>query len=313
MSGKMECTTGSKQSCAILIILYQEKTKITVSCLQSKLLIPRSLAAVEMRKPVIVVKLGGSALTDKTKIYTPRMAAIGRAAKQIADLRNRFSFVLVHGAGSYGHIPAKRWNLTSGFKHGRQLKGLTATKSKLLQWEMILDNAFLKHHVPLMPLLASDYFVTRNGRIHTADLRPLRNWLRLGCVPSVGGDIVTDVRNGFAILSGDQLAAYLAIKLKASRLVFGTDVDGIFDSNPKLNPRARLLRTLTARSAASFARRARVSTAPDVTGGMEGKIREAVAVASRGIPVCFVNLTKKGRLRSAVLDQRVPCSRIIPG
>jgi len=271
-----------------------------------------SPAAATMRKPLIVVKLGGSALTDKTAIYTPRRAAIGRAAKQIADLRSRFSFVVVHGAGSYGHIPVKRWHLTSGFKDTRQLRGLAATKSKLLEWEMTLDEAFLKHHVPLMPLLASDYVVTKNGRIHIADLRPITNWLRLGCVPSSGGDIVTDLRNGFAILSGDQLAAYLAIKLKASRLIFGTDVDGIFDSNPKLNPRARLLSDLTVTSAARFASRARGSTAPDVTGGMAGKIREAVAVASRGIPVYFVNLTKNERLKAAALDRQVLCSKIIP-
>jgi isopentenyl phosphate kinase len=123
---------------------------------------------------------------------------------------------------------------------------------------------------------------------------------------------VTDLRNGFAILSGDQLAAYLAIKLKASRLIFGTDVDGIFDSNPKLNPRARLLSDLTVTSAARFASKARGSTAPDVTGGMAGKIREAVAVASRGIPVYFVNLTKNERLKAAALDRQVLCSKIIP-
>jgi isopentenyl phosphate kinase len=266
-----------------------------------------------MQKTLIVIKLGGSALTDKQRIYTPRKPVISRAAKQIADLASKFSLVLVHGAGSYGHIPVKQWNLASGFSNRKQLTGLAMTKSKLLEWEMILVDALIKHGVPVIPLVASDFVVCKNGRIESADLRPFTKWLNLGCVPSIGGDIVTDLRKGFAVLSGDQLAAYLTIKLGASRLIFATDVDGIFDSNPKLNRHARLLPTLTVAGASKLGRNARVSTAPDVTGGMAGKIREAVTVASRGIPVYFVNLAKGERLKSIALNRSVPHSRIVPG
>ena len=265
-----------------------------------------------MRKPLIVVKLGGSALTDKKRIYTPRVQEIRRAAKQIAELGKRFSLAVVHGAGSYGHIPVKQWRLESGFRNRRQLKGLAATKSKLLEWETIFDTVFLRYQVPIMPLLASDFVVTRNGRISSADLRPLRNWLSIGCVPSTGGDIVTDLKNGFSVVSGDQLATYLAVGLGASRLIFGTDVDGIFTANPKLDPHARLLRELTASSALRVTGRASVSTAPDVTGGMAGKIVEAVAAASKGIPVYFINLTKNERLAKVALGQEVRCSKILP-
>jgi isopentenyl phosphate kinase len=113
-------------------------------------------------------------------------------------------------------------------------------------------------------------------------------------------------------VSGDQLAAYLAIKLGASRLVFGTDVDGIFDANPRLHRQARILRELTTSSALRVARRARVSTAPDVTGGMAGKIVEAVAAASKGIPVYFINLTKNDRLVKVAFGEEVLCSKILP-
>jgi len=265
-----------------------------------------------MPKPLIVVKLGGSALTNKRRISTPRMHQIRRAAKQIATLGKRYSLALVHGAGSYGHIPVKKWGLEFGFTNRGQLKGLAATKSRLLEWEMIFDSIFLRNQVPLVPLPASGFVVARNGRISSADLRPLRNWLRIGCVPSTGGDIVTDLEKGFSVVSGDQLATYLAIKLKASRLVFGTDVDGIFDANPRLDPQARILRELTTSSALRVARRARVSTAPDVTGGMAGKIVEAVAAASKGIPVYFINLTKNDRLVKVAFSEEVLCSKILP-
>jgi isopentenyl phosphate kinase len=265
-----------------------------------------------MRKPLIVVKLGGSALTDKERIFTPRAKEIHRAAEQVARLRKRFSLVVVHGAGSYGHIPVRQWRLESGLRNRRQLEGLAATKSKLLEWEEIFDRVFLKHQIPLIPLLASDFVVTRKGRISAADLRPFRNWLSINCVPSTGGDIVSDLKNGFSVLSGDQLAAYLAVQLKASRLVFGTDVDGIFSADPKHDPHARIIRELTSSTALDAAARARVSDTPDVTGGMAGKIIEARRAASNGIPVYFVNLTVDNRLANVGLDREVLCSKILP-
>jgi isopentenyl phosphate kinase len=259
-----------------------------------------------------VVKLGGSALTDKQHIFTPRMREIRRAARQIAALEKRYSIALVHGAGSYGHISVKKWGLEAGFKNHKQVKGLVATKARLLEWEMIFDSVFVRSQVSLIPLPASDFVVARNGRISTADLRPFKNWLSIGCIPSTGGDIVTDLKKGFSVVSGDQLAAYLAIKLQASRLIFGTDVDGIFDENPKFNPKAKVIAELSTSSALKVARRANVSNAPDITGGMAGKIVEAVAAASNGIPVYFTNLTKGSRLEQLGLNQKVLCSKILP-
>jgi len=265
-----------------------------------------------MRKPLIVIKLGGSALTDKRRIFTPRIKEIHRAAEQVAQLSKRFSLVVVHGAGSYGHIPVREWRLESGLSSRRQLKGLAATKSKLLEWEGIFDQIFLDHQIPLIPFLASDFVVTRKGRIFSADLRPVKNWLSINCVPSTGGDIVSDRNNGFSVLSGDQLSTYLAVQLKASRLIFGTDVDGIFTSDPKHDPHARIIKELTSSTAIHAASRARVSDIPDVTGGMAGKIIEGARAASNGIPVYFVNLTVGNRLANVALNREVVCSKILP-
>jgi isopentenyl phosphate kinase len=259
------------------------------------------------------VKLGGSALTDKTRIYTPRLSTIHSAAKQISAIQRKQQLILVHGAGSFGHIPVKRYRLQQGFKNPAQIEGLATTKLKLLEWERTLDAVFLEHGVHVVPFLTSAFIELKNGRITHAELDPLKHWLQLGCVPIIGGDIVPDSNRGFSILSGDQLAAYLAIKLKAARLVFGLDVDGIFDSNPKLNKEARLLTDLTPTLAKHFATKPDTSAIPDVTGGMAGKIIEGVIAARHGIPVQFVSLKKNKRLQKAVLGQPVTGSRIWAG
>jgi isopentenyl phosphate kinase len=256
-----------------------------------------------MPKPLVVIKLGGSALTNKSRIYTPRKQIIHKAASQIESIGKKRSVVLIHGAGSFGHIPVKKYGLRFGFRNLHQLKGLAATKSKLLEWEAILDDILLEHGVPLLPFITSDFLVAKGGRICSAELQPIRGCLRLGCVPSAGGDIVMDLAQGFSIVSGDQLAAYLALKLDASCLIFGVDVDGIFDANPKLNPKAQLMQKVSSRKALDLAQKATAYTAIDVTGGMAGKISEAVVAARNGIPVHFVNLTKDSRLRKAALGQ----------
>ena len=122
--------------------------------------------------------------------------------------------------------------------------------------------------------------------------------------------MVPDSECGFSVVSGDQIAAYLAVKLNAKRLVFAADVDGIFDSDPKVNPQAKLFRELSVSMASKLIPKLTSQTAPDVTGGMAGKIREALAVARAEIPVYFVNLAKPDRLRKAALGRRVISSRI---
>ncbi len=55
------------------------------------------------------------------------------------------------------------------------------------------------------------------------------------------GDAVLDQKLGFTILSGDQLVAYLAIKYNASKIVIGTDTDGLFDCRSQNQPRRKTL------------------------------------------------------------------------
>ena len=263
-------------------------------------------------KPLVVIKLGGAALTDKTRIYTPRVRIIHSAARQIATIRKTHSVLIVHGAGSYGHIPVKRFGLVDGFHNSAQLKGLSATKFRLLQWEVKLNRIFLQHEIPVVPFQPSSYTIARNGRIRSCEIDPIKATIRLGCIPSMGGDIVSDAATGFSIVSGDQLAAYMAVALKASMLVFATDVDGIFNVNPKTQKHAHLIEKLYA-SNMSGTTTGLSPNITDVTGGMRGKLVEAATAASKGISVFFVNLLKANRLRDLILGKRVICSEIVRG
>ncbi|MDM7940324.1 MAG: uridylate kinase, partial [Methanothrix sp.] len=60
-----------------------------------------------------VLKIGGSILTDKKRIGAARQREIQRIAEEIAA--DPEDLVLVHGAGSFGHIPARRYGLPESF------------------------------------------------------------------------------------------------------------------------------------------------------------------------------------------------------
>ncbi len=63
-----------------------------------------------------VLKIGGSILTDKTRDNAARLDEISRVAQEIAARPE--DLVLVHGAGSFGHFPAKRYGLPSMLQPG---------------------------------------------------------------------------------------------------------------------------------------------------------------------------------------------------
>ena len=63
----------------------------------------------------IVIKLGGGLITDKSQYKLVREEKIKSVCKVISKLiKNDESVILVHGAGSFGHLEAKKWHLSTG-------------------------------------------------------------------------------------------------------------------------------------------------------------------------------------------------------
>ncbi|MGA3021078.1 MAG: hypothetical protein ABSD68_03970, partial [Candidatus Micrarchaeales archaeon] len=60
-------------------------------------------------KNLVLVKLGGSLITDKTSPFTPNLDVIKRLAKEIHEAREEkgMSLIIGHGGGSFPHKPAK--------------------------------------------------------------------------------------------------------------------------------------------------------------------------------------------------------------
>jgi isopentenyl phosphate kinase len=260
-------------------------------------------------KELIILKLGGSVITEKDAASTFNRSLLEEIAKELSGIGSKL--LLIHGAGSFGHPIAKEYRIHQGYSDRSQLRGVTETKRSMLSLTMMITEALAKHNVPVVPFLSSSCMVAKAARLVNMDIEPFEMMLNLGLVPLCSGDVVADLKMGFCIISGDQIAVYLAKKLKAKTVIFGCDVDGVFDSDPKKNPNASLISLLTPKTLTKQMNILGESTATDVTKGMLGKIKESSELVSHGGEVVILNLKRPQNLSKFLRGEDVPCTRFI--
>jgi len=255
-------------------------------------------------KPIIL-KIGGSAITDKTAEATPRTEIINRLAEEIkrADLDN---LIIVHGGGSFGHPTAAKYNLKDGYNDDPTKKfGFAETHHMMTVLNGLVMDALIWHEVAAVSVAPSSCFITENGKVKCFDETVLKAMGKIGFTPVLYGDAVLDDKLGFTVLSGDQLVAYLAIKYKAERIVIGADTDGLFDCDPKGNPNAKPFKHLTLAELKQIQPKLGKATGTDVTGGMAGKIAELIPAIDAGIHVTITGATKGLSIFRALTGQSV--------
>jgi isopentenyl phosphate kinase len=220
----------------------------------------------------IMLKLGGSVLTDKSQdcvIDNDRLATIASAVAG----RGAGGLFLIHGAGSCGHPEAKRYRLDEGAGAG-SAEGVVITHRAVSRLNDAVVTALRQHGVGAVGVHPLHAAFAEKGRLVAFECRHLKKMPALGLVPVIHGDVVMDRARGACIVSGDQLVRYLAPRLAVRRVGLATDVPGVLDGGavvPVITP------------ASAHALRIGSSSHTDVTGGMRGKITELLDLARAGI------------------------------
>lgn len=253
-----------------------------------------------MKRKMQILKLGGSVITHKDEYFSPHTENIKRLAQEIFATKK--PLIIVHGAGSFGHPVAKKYNISDGLKTSDQLVGFSETHQSMTRLNQIIVDTLLEAGVPAFGISASSMLVTKDRRLVDLDLSIIKGCLELGLIPVMYGDAVLDTEQGFAILSGDQLIVRLAIDLEADRIIFGSDVDGIYTANPKLDPDAKLMERV---SLSHMTAEVGGATNTDVTGGMFGKLKEAEGAVEAGAEVVLLNANAENRVKLALLGEKV--------
>ncbi len=97
----------------------------------------------------------------------------------------------------------------------------------------------------------------------------------------------------------------LSRMLRPEKAVFVSDIDGLYTSDPKEDPDARLIPEVTEEVLARISTERSVD---DVTGGVAGKMREMLDMCEDGMECVLVNGTVHGNLRSLLEGEEVRCT-----
>ncbi|KAJ1139290.1 hypothetical protein NDU88_005665 [Pleurodeles waltl] len=248
-----------------------------------------------------IVKLGGSALTQKGQLETIRPDGLRSAAVIVKRLyAEGKSCIVVHGAGSFGHFQAKDYGVSKGIvghspaemDHLRQ--GLCLTRLSVTKLNHLVTEQLVKEGVAAVGISPFGAWKMSGRQVVRAGFEAVKDSLISGYVPVLHGDCALDAGQHCCILSGDTIIEVLSKEFSPKQVVFLTDVDGIYDRPPNC-PGAQLLNSITVSLSGHLEPVVTTSTlAHDVTGGAGLKIRTAVSIVTQSQGEVRVLICKLG-------------------
>jgi isopentenyl phosphate kinase len=257
---------------------------------------------------MILIKLGGSVITHKEKYRSLNLKALERLASEIASAGKQV--ILVHGAGSFGHVVAHEFQLDQGFRDKGQLQGVAKVQMDVRDLNLMVMRSLEVVDLPAASIPPSACALLEEGKLKKLDTELFHRYLDLGMVPVTFGEVVLDRVKGFGICSGDQLIYRLAREFHPERIIFCADVDGIFTSDPNLDDGAELIEKVDRQVLGSLPRTTRHK---DVTGSIYGKIECMLRMASSAGSTMVINGLVEGRLEGAIKGESVVGSRVVGG
>ncbi len=164
----------------------------------------------------VIIKLGGGLITDKHQYKTAlrnRIDSVSQVISEIIDMGH--SVIVIHGAGSFGHIEAKKWKISEGFDP--EISENQYSAIDIIQRDMDELNSMviesLNNAGVRCEAIPPRHWVNGVGTTFTGDVSIFERGSD-DVVPVSFGDVVEiDDENRFGILSGDHLMVRLANEL----------------------------------------------------------------------------------------------------
>jgi len=256
---------------------------------------------------MILIKLGGSVITDKSEYKKFNREQTARLCAEMAASGR--GLIMVHGAGSYGHVLAKQYQLQQGLQVFRQVPAAAQVQHDVRELSLQVTEEMIKVGIPAVSVPPGSCFVMDNGRLLVKDPESIKALAHIGIMPVLFGDVVADRSKGFGICSGDQAMEALARIFRPDKVIFVSDVDGLYTADPKKDPDAKLIPEV---SGDMLDKLDSELTVADVTGGIRGKVEEMLNICGNDGECILVNGTVPGRLLALLKDEDVPCTKVRP-
>ena len=224
----------------------------------------------------IFIKLGGSVITEKSKPLTVRIKVIKRLIEEIrqAQIQNPdIQLVIGHGSGSFGHFAAQKYTLPYTPEQIQEIHNAAHKLHQIVLKE--LQNVKLN-------VLSVSLKTILEGKISTDNTT----------IPLVFGDILDDGM----IYSTEMIFEHMVPFFAPKKMVMVTDTDGIFGKEKYDH--------ITKENSEEVTQYLKI-TENDVTGGIEHKVKFALAFADQGIATLIINGNQPGNLLKALTEREV--------
>lgn len=220
----------------------------------------------------VVVKLGTNALTHSTgRLHRPHLERLAAQLKEVAQGRQ----LLVVSSGAIA-LGVERLGLAARPRDipGKQACAAVGQSRLMREWEEVLAPRI----VAQVLLTHSD---VQDRRRYLNARHALERLLDDGVIPVINENDTVSV-DEIKFGDNDTLAGLVAGLVAADALIILSDVDGLYDADPRTNPEARLIPEVHAVTRAMQAAAGGAGTSAG-TGGMATKLRAAMRVSEQGL------------------------------
>ena len=237
-----------------------------------------------MKDEIWVVKVGTSTLTyENGRVNLRRMESLCRA---LADLQNAGKRLVLVSSGAIG-VGMGKLGLKSRPAETEKKQALAAVGQCELMF--LYDKFFGEYNQTVAQVLLTAGVVHDDRGRHNVE-NTFRELLTMGTIPIVNENdtVETSELEGQNFGDNDTLSAVVAELIAADFLVILTDTDGLYDSDPRKNPAAKLIPRVE-KITPEIEVLAGGAGSSRGTGGMATKLRAAKMAGAKGIPCAVVS------------------------
>jgi isopentenyl phosphate kinase len=226
-----------------------------------------------------LIKLGGSVVTFKEKPLASNIDAIDGISRALTQLS--VPVIIVHGGGSFGHYWSVKYDMHTKSAN-YDVHGVSVVHESMIELNQIIVNSMI--NVGLNPYGIPPSALATGHKPIVSKIKHIYAMTQSKLIPVTFGDIVHVEGTKYSILSGDVLMTILARVLRTLRVIFATNVDGIYKDSISRELVNEIQVAEKTKSIEFFK-----TSGIDATGGMQRKVTEAFKIASHGMDVLMIN------------------------
>ena len=227
----------------------------------------------------VVIKLGGGLITDKGSMKRFDSESVQKVVESISlVVEIGVPVIIVHGAGSFGHLLAKEWSISDGLDQKiaeEQRMIVKKIRSDMRELNRLIVTRLAESGLEAESLPPSEWAIGTGSKFQGEIINFQREVEEP--IPITFGDVVnTNDELEFGILSGDDLMLRLSRELEVSHCIFLIgDAEGVL-SGPPDQKGSKLIDKLETGVEIEGPHYSEI----DVTGGIGLKIDRARKIAS---------------------------------